>query len=86
MMRAATKPFAKCSRKYFNILASCRRSHRPGLPTKIMKNDDYISPSLKPAITPARKHFDLTRLLVLRDRLPWFWFAFTVAVLVLVSH
>lgn len=30
-----------------------------------------------------RKHFDFTRLLVLRDRLPWFWFAFTVAVLVL---
>jgi hypothetical protein len=31
----------------------------------------------------ARKHFDPTRLLILRDRLPWFWFAFTVAVLVL---
>jgi hypothetical protein len=30
-----------------------------------------------------RKHFDLTRLLVLRDRLPWFWFAFTVVVLLL---
>jgi hypothetical protein len=30
-----------------------------------------------------RKHFDFTRLLVLRDRLPWFWFAFTVAVLLL---
>ncbi len=30
-----------------------------------------------------RKHFDPTRLLVLRDRLPWFWFAFTVAVLLL---
>ncbi|MEI6197617.1 MAG: hypothetical protein WCS42_25160 [Verrucomicrobiota bacterium] len=26
---------------------------------------------------------DLTRLLVLRDRLPWFWFAFTIAVLLL---
>ena len=25
-----------------------------------------------------RKHLDLARLLVLRDRLPWFWFAFTV--------
>ena len=30
---------------------------------------------------PAR--MDLARLLVLRDRLPWFWFAFTVAVLLL---
>ncbi len=30
-----------------------------------------------------RKHFDLLRLLVLRDRLPWFWFAFTVVVLLL---
>ena len=30
-----------------------------------------------------RPHFDLTRLLVLRDRLPWFWFAFTVVVLLL---
>jgi hypothetical protein len=33
--------------------------------------------------TPVPKHFDFTRLLVLRDRLPWFWFAFTVAVLLL---
>src|SRR5579862_103866 len=32
---------------------------------------------------PARKHFDFTRLLVLRDRLPWFWFFFTVTVLLL---
>ena len=32
---------------------------------------------------PVRKRFDPTRLLVLRDRLPWFWFAFTVAVLAL---
>lgn len=31
----------------------------------------------------ARKGFDLARLLVLRDRLPWFWFAFTIAVLLL---
>src|ERR1022692_1160120 len=31
----------------------------------------------------ARKGFDFTRLLVLRDRLPWFWFAFTVVVLLL---
>jgi hypothetical protein len=48
-----------------------------------MKKDDYISPSLKPANLGKRKGFDLTRLLVLRDRLPWFWFAFTVVVLVL---
>ncbi len=48
-----------------------------------MKNDDYISPSLKTGAAPAPNHFDLTRLLVLRDRLPWFWFAFTVAVLLL---
>lgn len=33
--------------------------------------------------TTVRKSFDFTRLLVLRDRLPWFWFFFTVAVLVL---
>lgn len=46
-----------------------------------MKNDDYISPPLKTGMTAARKGFDLTRLLVLRDRLPWFWFAFTVVVL-----
>jgi hypothetical protein len=32
---------------------------------------------------PARKGFDFGRLLVLRDRLPWFWFAFTVIVLLL---
>lgn len=32
---------------------------------------------------PARKHFDISRLLVLRDRLPWFWFFFTVGVLLL---
>src|SRR5487761_1980444 len=29
------------------------------------------------------KRFDQTRLLVQRDRLPWFWFFFTVAVLLL---
>ena len=38
--------------------------------------------SPNPAAT-VRKSFDFTRLLVLRDRLPWFWFFFTVAVLVL---
>ncbi len=48
-----------------------------------MNKEDYISPSLKPQASPGRKHFDLTRLLVLRDRLPWFWFAFTVVVLML---
>jgi hypothetical protein len=31
----------------------------------------------------ARKGFDFARLLVQRDRPPWFWFAFTVAVLLL---
>jgi hypothetical protein len=34
------------------------------------------------AKTPPRR-FDLTRLLTQRDRLPWFWFFFTVAVLLL---
>lgn len=54
-----------------------------------MKKDEYISPSLETSTTPAgqavplRKQFDLARLLVLRDRLPWFWFFFTVAVLLL---
>ena len=32
---------------------------------------------------PEQKGFDFGRLLVLRDRLPWFWFLFTVAVLFL---
>ena len=32
---------------------------------------------------PAPRRFDPTRLLVQRDRLPWFWFFFTVAVLLL---
>lgn len=54
-----------------------------------MKKDEYISPSLKTSAAPSgqkvplRKQFDLARLLVLRDRLPWFWFSFTVAVLLL---
>lgn len=47
-----------------------------------MNQDTDIPPS-QPHALPARKRFDLTRLLVLRDRLPWFWFAFTVAVLAL---
>ena len=48
-----------------------------------MKTENPISTSPKSGAMPAPKHFDLTRLLVLRDRLPWFWFAFTVAVLLL---
>ena len=43
-------------------------------------NTTKTSPAPKVAV---RKHFDLPRLLVQRDRLPWFWFFFTVAVLVL---
>ncbi|MGA2279179.1 MAG: hypothetical protein ABSG80_02625 [Verrucomicrobiota bacterium] len=39
--------------------------------------------SASPSMVAVRKHFDPTRLLVQRDRLPWFWFAFTVAVLLL---
>lgn len=54
-----------------------------------MKNDEQASPSHTPGSaapqskSAPRKQFDLTRLLVMRDRLPWFWFAFTVAVLLL---
>src|ERR1700684_500596 len=43
-------------------------------------NTTETTPSSKVA---ERKHIDPTRLLVQRDRLPWFWFAFTVAVLLL---
>jgi hypothetical protein len=40
--------------------------------------------SASPSMVAVRKHhFDLARLLVQRDRLPWFWFFFTVAVLLL---
>jgi hypothetical protein len=35
------------------------------------------------ATKPMPRRFDPTRLLVQRDRLPWFWFFFTVAVLLL---
>ena len=35
------------------------------------------------AARPKPRRFDLTRLLTQRDRLPWFWFFFTVAVLLL---
>ena len=38
--------------------------------------------SAKPAVT-ARRAFDPTQLFAQRDRLPWFWFFFTVAVLLL---
>src|SRR5580693_2643482 len=42
-----------------------------------------VTPTVPAPSAPVRKHFDLTRLLVQRDRLPWFWFFFTVAVLLL---
>jgi hypothetical protein len=43
-------------------------------------NTTTTNPDPKAAV---RKHFDFARLLVLRDRLPWFWFFFTVTVLLL---
>ena len=46
-------------------------------------SDLKTTPTNSTATTHARKHFDLARLLVQRDRLPWFWFFFTVAVLLL---
>ena len=50
-----------------------------------MENPELKNTPTNPGVVPlnTRKHFDLARLLVLRDRLPWFWFAFTVAVLLL---
>lgn len=51
-----------------------------------MENPELKTTSTGPAdggTVPVRKHFDLARLLVLRDRLPWFWFGFTVVVLFL---
>ena len=50
-----------------------------------MENIELKTTPTNPGATPPppRKHFDLGRLLVLRDRLPWFWFAFTVVVLLL---
>src|SRR5277367_4879574 len=42
-----------------------------------------VTPTVHATNAPVRKHFDLTRLLVQHDRLPWFWFFFTVAVLLL---
>ncbi len=41
------------------------------------------TPTSPTAAAPIRKGFDFARLLVLRDRLPWFWFFFTVTVLLL---
>jgi len=49
--------------------------------TPNLKNTPPNPGSVSPVA--ARKGFDLARLLVLRDRLPWFWFTFTVVVLVL---
>ncbi len=46
-------------------------------------SDLKTTPTNSAATTPTRKGFDFTRLLVQRDRLPWFWFFFTVAVLLL---
>jgi hypothetical protein len=50
-----------------------------------METSESKNTPTNPGATPpaTRKHFDLARLLVLRDRLPWFWFAFTVVVLLL---
>ena len=50
-----------------------------------MENPELKTTPTNPGAIPptTRKHFDLSRLLVLRDRLPWFWFAFTVGVLLL---
>ena len=50
-----------------------------------MENIELKTTPTNPGATlpTPRKHFDLSRLLVLRDRLPWFWFAFTVVVLLL---
>jgi hypothetical protein len=51
-----------------------------------MENPDLQTTSTRSSsasTVPVLKHFDFARLLVQRDRLPWFWFAFTVAVLLL---
>src|SRR5271165_7318945 len=45
--------------------------------------DLKTTPTKSSGMVATRKGFDFARLLVLRDRLPWFWFAFTVAVLLL---
>ena len=46
-------------------------------------SDLKTTPTQSPGKAAVRKHFDFARLLVLRDRLPWFWFLFTIAVLLL---
>jgi hypothetical protein len=46
-------------------------------------SDLKTTPTQSSGKMAVRKHFDLTRLLVQRDRLPWFWFFFTVTVLLL---
>ena len=51
-----------------------------------MENPEIKTTPTNPGAIPPttrKHHFDLARLLVLRDRLPWFWFAFTVVVLLL---
>ena len=49
-----------------------------------MENPELkTTPTNPSAHRPVAVRKDLTRLLVLRDRLPWFWFAFTIAVLLL---
>ena len=46
-------------------------------------NTTETSPAPKLTV---RKRFDPTRLLVQRDRLPWFWFFFTVAAPVIIQN
>jgi len=49
-----------------------------------MENSELnTTPTNPSAHRPVAVRKDLARLLVLRDRLPWFWFAFTVVVLLL---
>ena len=45
--------------------------------------DLKTTPTKSSGMVATRKGFDFARLLVLRDRLPWFWFFFTAAVLLL---
>ena len=50
-----------------------------------MENPELKSTPTQPKemVAVRKHHFDFARLLVQRDRLPWFWFFFTVAVLLL---
>jgi hypothetical protein len=50
---------------------------------KITPTNSGLPSMVAGRMVAAHKGFDFTRLLVLRDRLPWFWFAFTVVVLLL---